>query len=38
MGDEGLKGLYKGLLISILRDVPSYGVYFGTYEYFKYKI
>ncbi|GAB6020328.1 hypothetical protein CHUAL_003041 [Chamberlinius hualienensis] len=31
---EGLRGVYKGCLITVIRDVPSFGIYFGTYEYF----
>ena len=30
--------MYKGFLVSILRDVPSYAVYFGSYEYLKFLI
>lgn len=30
---EGLKGLYRGLGITVLRDAPAHGVYFWTYEY-----
>ncbi|KAF5842034.1 mitochondrial carrier domain-containing protein [Dunaliella salina] len=28
---EGLRGLYRGFTVSMLRDVPSYGIYFATY-------
>ena len=38
MGEEGIRGLYKGFVVSVLRDVPSYAVYFGAYEYFKFLI
>ena len=31
-----MKGLYKGFWITVCRDVPSYAIYFGSYEYFKY--
>lgn len=30
---EGIKGLYRGLGITVLRDAPAHGVYFWTYEY-----
>ncbi|KAL1551554.1 Mitochondrial arginine transporter bac2 [Salvia divinorum] len=30
---EGLRGMYRGLGITVLRDAPSHGVYFWTYEY-----
>lgn len=30
---EGVRGLYRGLTITVLRDAPSHAVYFGTYEY-----
>ncbi|KAL4039246.1 hypothetical protein IC575_002896 [Cucumis melo] len=29
---EGLRGIYKGLTITILRDAPAHGIYFWTYE------
>ncbi|CAO3599774.1 unnamed protein product [Absidia cylindrospora] len=29
---HGLKGIYRGLGITLLRDFPSYGLYFVTYE------
>ncbi|ORX43999.1 mitochondrial carrier [Hesseltinella vesiculosa] len=29
---QGVKGIYRGLGITILRDFPSYGLYFVTYE------
>uniref|UniRef100_A0A2N9F2Z6 Uncharacterized protein n=1 Tax=Fagus sylvatica TaxID=28930 RepID=A0A2N9F2Z6_FAGSY len=32
---EGVKGMYRGLTITLLRDAPSHGVYFYTYEYLK---
>ena len=28
----GLGGLYRGLLITLTREVPAFGVYFGSYE------
>lgn len=33
MRTEGIRGLYRGLNVTILRDAPSHGVYFWTYEY-----
>ncbi|XP_050232235.1 mitochondrial arginine transporter BAC2 [Mercurialis annua] len=32
---EGLRGMYRGLTITILRDAPSHGFYFWTYEYMR---
>jgi solute carrier family 25 carnitine/acylcarnitine transporter 20/29 len=32
---EGLKGMYRGFVITVLRDAPAYGVYFWTYEYMR---
>ncbi|PRW59812.1 mitochondrial arginine transporter BAC2-like [Chlorella sorokiniana] len=29
---EGLRGLYRGTVVTCIRDCPSYGVYFGVYE------
>ncbi|XP_078431792.1 mitochondrial substrate carrier family protein [Wolffia australiana] len=29
---EGIRGLYRGLSITVLRDAPAHGVYFWTYE------
>lgn len=31
--NEGTRGLYRGLSITVLRDAPAHGVYFWTYEY-----
>ncbi|VAH59160.1 unnamed protein product [Triticum turgidum subsp. durum] len=33
MRREGLRGIYRGLTVTALRDAPSHGVYFWTYEY-----
>ena len=33
---SGYKGLYRGLIATILRDSPAFGVYFVTYEGIKY--
>ncbi|KAL6874694.1 hypothetical protein ACP4OV_013359 [Aristida adscensionis] len=30
---EGLRGIYRGLTVTALRDAPAHGVYFWTYEY-----
>jgi solute carrier family 25 carnitine/acylcarnitine transporter 20/29 len=32
---EGLRGIYRGLGITVMRDVPSHGFYFWTYEYMR---
>ncbi|XAR50635.1 hypothetical protein NMG60_11005006 [Bertholletia excelsa] len=32
---EGIKGIYRGLAITVLRDAPAHGVYFWTYEYMR---
>lgn len=32
---EGKRGIFKGFWITFWRDVPSWGVYFATYEYLK---
>jgi len=31
---EGIRGVYRGALITVMREVPSFGIYFGTYEFF----
>lgn len=33
MRREGLRGIYRGLSVTALRDAPAHGVYFWTYEY-----
>ncbi|KAG6527902.1 mitochondrial arginine transporter BAC2-like [Zingiber officinale] len=35
---EGVKGIYRGLMITILRDAPAHGVYFWSYEYAREKL
>lgn len=35
---EGLKGMYRGLGITVLRDSPAHGVYFWSYEYMREKL
>lgn len=35
---EGVKGIYRGLAITILRDAPAHGVYFWSYEYAREKL
>ncbi|XP_062023515.1 mitochondrial arginine transporter BAC2-like [Rosa rugosa] len=32
---EGVKGMYRGLTITMLRDAPAHAFYFCTYEYMK---
>ncbi|XP_021298564.1 mitochondrial arginine transporter BAC2 [Herrania umbratica] len=32
---EGLRGLYRGFTITVLRDAPAHGFYFWTYEYMR---
>ncbi|XP_061359574.1 mitochondrial arginine transporter BAC2-like [Gastrolobium bilobum] len=32
---EGLRGVYRGLGITMMRDIPSHGFYFWTYEYMR---
>jgi len=32
---EGIKGLYRGFMITALRDIPGWGIYFATYEKLK---
>eukprot|EP01024_Parvocaulis_polyphysoides_P029813 TRINITY_DN27042_c1_g2_i1.p1 TRINITY_DN27042_c1_g2~~TRINITY_DN27042_c1_g2_i1.p1 ORF type:complete len:290 (-),score=26.86 TRINITY_DN27042_c1_g2_i1:285-1154(-) len=34
--NEGIQGLYRGLTITAIRDVPSFGVYFAVYEACKF--
>lgn len=31
---EGLRGPFRGFLVTLLRDCPGYGVYFASYAYF----
>ncbi|KAI3802697.1 hypothetical protein L1987_30838 [Smallanthus sonchifolius] len=35
---EGWKGMFRGLTITVIRDAPSYGFYFWTYEYTREKL
>ncbi|KAI3773366.1 hypothetical protein L1987_47893 [Smallanthus sonchifolius] len=35
---EGWKGMFRGLTMTVIRDAPSYGVYFWTYEYAREKL
>lgn len=35
---EGLKGVYQGFSITVLRDAPAHGFYFWTYEYTREKL
>jgi hypothetical protein len=32
---EGIKGVYKGVVPTALREIPSYGFQFATYEFLK---
>lgn len=32
---EGIRGLYRGTLLTALRDAPAFGIYFWSYAYFK---
>ncbi|GAU11006.1 hypothetical protein TSUD_112990 [Trifolium subterraneum] len=36
--NEGLRGIYRGFGITLLRDAPALGFYFGTYEYTREKL
>ncbi|XP_002732621.2 mitochondrial basic amino acids transporter-like [Saccoglossus kowalevskii] len=31
---EGIKGCYRGMVPTLLREIPSFGVYFAAYEFF----
>ncbi|XP_058620101.1 tafazzin isoform X3 [Onychostoma macrolepis] len=33
--EQGIRSVYKGTVLTLIRDVPSNGVYFLTYEYLK---
>ncbi|KAM9343416.1 mitochondrial carnitine/acylcarnitine carrier protein [Pholidichthys leucotaenia] len=33
--DQGIRSVYKGTVLTLIRDVPSSGLYFLTYEYLK---
>ena len=33
--ENGIRGVYKGFLITLYRELPASGVYFSTYEYVK---
>jgi solute carrier family 25 carnitine/acylcarnitine transporter 20/29 len=35
MGRDGFKGLYKGNISTLLREIPGYATQFGAYEYLK---
>lgn len=35
---EGLRGIYRGFAITVLRDAPAHGFYFWTYEYTREKL
>ncbi|XP_018084788.2 mitochondrial carnitine/acylcarnitine carrier protein [Xenopus laevis] len=36
--ERGIRGLYRGTLLTLIRDVPSTGVYFMSYEWMKEKM
>jgi solute carrier family 25 carnitine/acylcarnitine transporter 20/29 len=36
--NEGIRGIYRGFGISVLRDAPAHAFYFGTYEYLREKL
>jgi len=36
--ENGIRGIYKGNLITLLREVPATAVYFATYEYLSKKL
>lgn len=36
--NEGLRGVYRGLGSTMLRDAPAYAFYFSTYEYMREKL
>ncbi|WJX74784.1 hypothetical protein P8452_58400 [Trifolium repens] len=36
--NEGIRGIYRGFGITLLRDAPALGFYFGTYEYMREKL
>ncbi|KAK7261821.1 hypothetical protein RIF29_28142 [Crotalaria pallida] len=36
--NEGLRGIYRGFGITMLRDAPAHGLYFWTYEYTREKL
>lgn len=38
MEKEGLRGMYRGLTITVLRDAPAHGVYFLSYEVVREKL
>ena len=33
--EVGVRGVYKGLAATFVREVPGWGIYFWAYEYFK---
>ncbi|CAH9132303.1 unnamed protein product [Cuscuta epithymum] len=35
---EGWRGIYRGLTVTVLRDAPAHGWYFCTYEYMREKL
>ncbi|EPS63389.1 hypothetical protein M569_11396, partial [Genlisea aurea] len=35
---EGIRGIYRGLAVTSLRDTPAHGIYFWSYEYIREKL
>lgn len=35
---QGIRSVYKGTILTLIRDVPSTGLYFFTYEYLKHSL
>uniref|UniRef100_UPI00398E7300 mitochondrial carnitine/acylcarnitine carrier protein isoform X1 n=1 Tax=Pristiophorus japonicus TaxID=55135 RepID=UPI00398E7300 len=35
---SGIRGIYKGTVLTLMRDVPASGMYFMTYEWLKYSL
>ena len=31
--EGGVRGLARGLAVTVTREVPAFGIYFGSYEY-----
>lgn len=38
VGAQGMRGIYRGLGITVMRDAPAHGVYFWTYEYMRERL
>jgi heme/copper-type cytochrome/quinol oxidase subunit 3 len=35
---EGLRGMFKGWWITLFREVPQFGIYFGTYAWLRLQL